>query len=122
MHIIKLPSKEIPIKWGMWAQRQYCERFNIPNPIAFFEQFQDEKNIQTLIPQLLLIAAEYAAIKQGAKFEYTLMDACEWCDEGGMDADGEIMKAFIYIISGHKVNLSEQNVSANSDIEKKTES
>ena len=124
MHIINIPSKEIPIKWGMWAQRQYCERFNIPDPIAFFEQFQDEKNIQTLIPQLLLIAAEYAAVKQGSTkaYEYTLMDACEWCDEGGMDADGEIMKAFIYIISGHKVNLSEQNVSANSDIEKKTES
>ena len=117
MHIIKLPSKEIPIKWGMWAQRQYCERFNIPDPIAFFEQFQDERNIQKLIPQLLLIGAEYAAIKTNSGVQYSLMDACEWVDEGGLDEDGEIMKAFIYIISGHKVNLSEENVSAN--IEKK---
>lgn len=122
MHIIKLPSQEIPIKWGMYAQRLYCERFNIPNPIAFFEQFQDEKNIQNTIPQLLLIGAEYAAIKQGVEFKATLVDACEWVDEGGLDIDGEIMKAFIYIIHGHKINLSEQNSFANSDIEKKTES
>lgn len=120
MHILKLPSKEIPIKWGMYAQRLYCERFNIPDPIAFFEQFQDERNIQKIIPQLLLIAAEYGAMKNGTKVEYSIVDACEWVDEGGMDADGEIMKAFIYIISGHKINLSEDNVNAN--LEKKTES
>lgn len=121
MHVIKLPSKDIPIKWGMWAQRQYCEKFNIPNPIAFFEQFQDTDNIQTIIPQLLLIGAEYALVKEGKECAYTLIDACEWIDEGGLDADGEIMKAFVYIIHGHKVNLSEEIVSAAND-EKKTES
>lgn len=122
MHIIKLPSQEIQIKWGMYAQRLYCERYNIPNPIAFFDQFADEKNIQNIIPQLLLIGAEYAAVKKGLEFTATLIDACEWCDEGGFDADGEIMKAFLYIIHGHKINLSEENVIANTDLEKKTES
>lgn len=121
MHIIKLPSQEIPIKWGMYAQRLYCERFNVPDPIAFFELLADERTIQNRVPELLLIGAEYAAMKQGAKVEYTLMDACEWCDEGGgLSPDGEIMKAFVYIISGHKINLSEDNVNAN--LEKKTES
>lgn len=122
MHVIKLQSKEIPIKWGMWAQRQYCERFNISDPIAFFELFTDERKIQDRIPELLLIGAEYAAIKQGSTdaYKYTLMDACEWCDEAGFAPDGEIMKAFIYIVNGHKINLSEENVNAN--LEKKTES
>ena len=120
MHILKLQSKEIPIKWGMYAQRLYCERHNVPDPIAFFEMFADQRNIQDRIPELLLIGAEYAAIKQGQEFKYNLVDACEWCDEGGFDAEGEIMKAFIYIISGHKVNLSEENSFAND--EKKTES
>jgi len=121
MHIIKLPSQEIQIKWGMYAQRLYCERYNIIDPIAFFEQFQDQRNIQKLIPQLLLIGAEYAAIKQGGQSIYTIVDACEWFDEGGeLSEDGEIMKAFIYIISGHKVNLSEDIVNPND--EKKTES
>ena len=120
MHIIKLPSQEIQIKWGMYAQRMYCERFNVSDPIAFFELFADERKIQDRIPELLLIGAEYAAMKAGTEFKYTLVDACEWCDEGGFDADGEIMKAFIYIINGHKINLSEENVIAN--LEKKTES
>ncbi len=111
MHIIKLPNSEITIKWGMYAMRLYCERYNLPDPIAFFEQFQDQRNIQKIVPQLLLIGAEYAAIKTGNKFEYTLVDACEWFDEGGeLAEDGEIMKAFIYIISGHKANLTDGNV------------
>ena len=121
MHIIKLPSQEIQIKWGMYAQRLYCERYNIIDPIAFFEQFQDQRNIQKLIPQLLLIGAEYAAIKQGGQSIYTIVDACEWFDQGGeLSEDGEIMKAFIYIIGGHKVNLSDGSSFANA--EKKTES
>lgn len=95
----------------MYAQRLYCERYNIPDPIAFFEQFKDERNIQTLVPQLLLIGAEYAALKNNTPHSYTIVDACEWFDEGGeLSEDGEIMKAFLYIISGHKVNLSETSV------------
>ena len=108
MHVIKLPSGNIEIKWGMYAQRLYCERYNIPDAIEFFEQFQDSRNIQKLVPQLLLIGAEYAALKSNKPQSYTIVDACEWFDEGGeLSEDGEIMKAFIYIISGHKVNLSE---------------
>lgn len=123
MHILKTPSQEVPLKWGMYAQRLYCEKYNVPNPIAFFKLFEDELTIQDRVPELLLIAAEYAAMKQGIDKKYTIVDACEWCDEcGGFKGEGAIMDAFIYIVSGHKVNLSEENVIATDNIEKKTES
>ncbi len=103
MHVIKLPSGNIEIKWGMYAQRLYCERYNIPDPIAFFEQFQDSRSIQVLVPQLLLIGAEYAALKSNTPRTYTIVDACEWFDEGGeLSEDGEIMKLFYTLLAAIK--------------------
>lgn len=111
MHVIELPSRKVNIQWGMYAQRLYCERYNIPDPIAFFEMFADERKLPDIIPQLLLIGAEYAAIKNKSDEKFTIIDACEWVDEGGgLSEDGEIMKAFVYIISGHKINLTENSI------------
>jgi hypothetical protein len=101
MYTIHLKDKSIPIHWGLWAQREYCRRNGINGPLEYAAVLSDENKILDAIPDLILLAAEYAAKKQGQPFTYTEIDACEWIDEmGGYSAESKVYDVFRYIVGG----------------------
>ena len=101
MYTIQLKEKNIPIHWGLWAQREYCRRKDIKTVTDYAAILSNPDTVLDAIPDMILLAAEYAAKKQGQPFSYTEMDVCEWIDEmGGYSEGSKVFDVFKYIVGG----------------------
>ena len=118
MYVLKLKDKEIQLRWGLWAQREYCRRKGINTVSEYAAVLGDGDSILNAIPDMILLAAEYACIKAGQPFNYTEIDVCEWIDEIGGYADGsKVFEIFRFIVGNGQIELSDP---VHSGEEKKT--
>lgn len=106
MFELKISSGTIQLKWGYWAMKKFCERHDF-KPTQYFEMLSNGNGVLDYVAELLVIAHEYAALKNGAA-KVDEVTVCEWIDEaGGVKADGVIMDFLKYLIATHTANTSE---------------
>jgi len=128
MFEFKLKDKTVPLKWGTWSMKRFCEikeivlneqdqklcqKLNKPYVEIKFTigQYFDligNGNIALEDVVIILQAAAEMATKGTAKF--TEFEVCEWIDEDGgiVNPNGQVKAFFQWIADSHLVNISEQ--------------
>ena len=119
MHTVTIKGKEVPVKWGMWANREFATRKGLNGTMEFLEFLQVPGALMDCFPEMVLLGIEYAAMKSGEKVEANESDILLWVDENGMLEDGTKSKDLLnYILSGGKeLSLTENPIESG---EKKT--
>lgn len=123
-----LPRKEFEItlesgeiiagKFGTWAVKRFCDQRKYT-----LKQMQDVFSNQAYgiadLAEFLLAAVEYKMRREGKKFEYSEMNACEWIDELGGAEGADLMKLF-----GHAADDAQESGEKKSSLngEKSSES
>lgn len=106
MFEFKLKDKTIPLKWGTWSMKRFCEIKGIT--IGQYFDIIGSGNISLEDVIVILQAAAEMATKGTVKF--TEFEVCEWIDEDGgiVNPNGQIKAFFQWIVDSHTVNTSEQ--------------
>jgi hypothetical protein len=105
MFEFKLKDKTVPLKWGTWSMKRFCEIKGIT--IGQYFDIIGGGNISLEDVIVILQAAAEMATKGTVKF--TEFEVCEWIDEDGgiVNPNGQIKAFFQWIIDSHTVNTSE---------------
>lgn len=105
MFEFKLKDKTIPLKWGTWSMKRFCEIKGIT--IGQYFDIIGGGNISLEDVIVILQAAAEMATKGTVKF--TEFEVCEWVDEDGgiVNPNGQIKAFFQWIVDSHTVNTSE---------------
>lgn len=105
MFEFKLKDKTIPLKWGTWSMKRFCEIKSIT--IGQYFDIIGGGNISLEDVIVILQAAAEMATKGTVKF--TEFEVCEWIDEDGgiVNPNGQIKAFFQWIVDSHTVNTSE---------------
>lgn len=105
MFEFKLKDKTIPLKWGTWSMKRFCEIKGIT--IGQYFDIIGGGNISLEDVIVILQAAAEMATKGTVKF--TEFEVCEWIDEDGgiVNPNGQIKAFFQWIVDSHTVNTSE---------------
>ena len=105
MFEFKLKDKTIPLKWGTWSMKRFCEIKCIT--IGQYFDIIGGGNISLEDVLVILQAAAEMATKGTVKF--TEFEVCEWIDEDGgiVNPNGQIKAFFQWIVDSHTVNTSE---------------
>lgn len=105
MFEFKLKDKTIPMKWGTWSMKRFCEIKGIT--IGQYFDIIGGGNISLEDVIVILQAAAEMAPKGTVKF--TEFEVCEWIDEDGgiVNPNGQIKAFFQWIVDSHTVNTSE---------------
>lgn len=106
MFEFKLKDKTIPLKWGTWSMKRFCEIKGIT--IGQYFDIIGNGNIGLEDVIVILQAAAEMATKGTVKF--TEFEVCEWIDADGgiINQDGQIKAFFQWIVDSHTVVTSEQ--------------
>lgn len=106
MFEFKLKDKTIPLKWGTWSMKRFCEIKGIT--IGQYFDIIGGGNISLEDVIVILQAAAEMATKGTVKF--TEFEVCEWIDEDGgiVNPNGQIKAFFQWIVDSHTVVTSEQ--------------
>lgn len=92
-----------PIRWGMWANREFANRKGLSGTMEYLEFLQTPGVMMDILPEMILLGAEYAAMKSGVKSTLTESEVLLWIDDNGMFEDGTKSKELMtYILSGGK--------------------
>ena len=104
MFEFKLKDKTIPLKWGTWSMKRFCEIKGIT--IGQYFDIIGGGNISLEDVIVILQAAAEMATKGTVKF--TEFEVCEWVDEDGgiINQDGQIKAFFQWIVDSHTVNVT----------------
>ena len=105
MFEFKLKDKTVPLKWGTWSMKRFCEIKGIT--IGQYFDIIGGGNISLEDVIVILQAAAEMATKGTVKF--TEFEVCEWIDEDGgiVNPNGQIKAFFQWIVDSHTVNTSE---------------
>lgn len=105
MFEFKLKDKTVPLKWGTWSMKRFCEIKGIT--IGQYFDIIGGGNIVLEDVIVILQAAAEMATKGTVKF--TEFEVCEWIDEDGgiVNPNGQIKSFFQWIVDSHTVNTSE---------------
>ena len=105
MFEFKLKDKTVPLKWGTWSMKRFCEIKGIT--IGQYFDIIGGGNIGLEDVIVILQAAAEMATKGTVKF--TEFEVCEWIDEDGgiVNPNGQIKAFFQWIVDSHTVNTSE---------------
>ena len=105
MFEFKLKDKTIPLKWGTWSMKRFCEIKGIT--IGQYFDIIGGGNISLEDVIVILQAAAEMATKGTVKF--TEFEVCEWIDEDGgiVNPNGQIKAFFQWIVDSHTVNSSD---------------
>lgn len=96
-----------PIKWGMWANREFANRKGLNGTMEYLEFLQTPGVMMDVFPEMVLLGAEYAAMRAGAKSTLTESEVLQWIDDNGMLESGLSKDLMTYILSGGKeISLS----------------
>jgi hypothetical protein len=106
MFEFKLKDKTIPLKWGTWSMKRFCEIKGITIGQYFELISQGEIGIEDVVT--MVQAAAEMATKGTVKF--TDFEVCEWIDDDGgiVNPDGQIKAFFEWVAASHVVNAAEQ--------------
>ena len=106
MFEFKLKDKTIPLTWGTWSMKRFCEIKGIT--IGQYFDIIGGGNISLEDVIVILQAAAEMATKGTVKF--TEFEVCEWIDEDGgiVNPNGQIKAFFQWIVDSHTVVTSEQ--------------
>lgn len=105
MFEFKLKDKTIPLKWGTWSMKRFCEIKGIT--IGQYFDIIGSGNISLEDVIVILQAAAEMATKGTVKF--TEFEVCDWIDEDGgiVNPNGQIKAFFQWIVDSHTVNSSD---------------
>lgn len=107
MFDFKLKDKTVPLNWGTWSMKRFCELKGVTINQYFDIIGNGEIKIEDVI--LMLQAAAEMATKGTIKF--TEFEVCEWIDEDGgiINPAGQIKQFFEWIAASHLVNATQTN-------------
>ena len=98
MFELKLETTTIPLKWGTWAMKRFCELENKTLMELIQVLSSGVYNLDTIV-HIVQSAAEsgYKSLKKPVDFEE--FDVCNWIDEvGGLTAkDGQLIEFMKYM-------------------------
>jgi hypothetical protein len=105
MFQFKAGEQTIPLIWGTWSMKRFCEIKGIT--ISEYFDIIGSGNIQISDVIIILQAAAEHGTKGTAKFSD--FEVCEWIDlDGGIvNPNGQIKAFFEWIAKSHLVNVSE---------------
>lgn len=105
MFEFKLKDKTIPLKWGTWSMKRFCEIKNIT--INDFFDIIGSGNIQLTDVIAMIQAAAEHGVKGAVKF--TEFEVCEWIDADGglLNPYGQIKGFFTFIAQSHLVDVKQ---------------
>jgi hypothetical protein len=105
MFDFKVGEKTVPLNWGTWSMKRFCEIKGIT--IVEYFDIIGSGNIQlTDVIAILQAAAEHGT-KGSVKF--TEFEVCEWIDADGgiVNPDGQIKGFFEWIAASHLVDVKQ---------------
>lgn len=104
MFEFKLKDKTVPLKWGTWSMKRFCEIKGIT--IGQYFDLIGSGNIALEDVVIILQAAAEMATKGTVKF--TEFEVCEWIDEDGgiVNPNGQVKQFFQWIADSQLVNLT----------------
>jgi hypothetical protein len=98
MYELKLKETTIPLRWGTWAMKRFCELENKTLMELINVLSSGVYNLDTIV-HIVQSAAEsgYKSLKRPVNFEE--FDVCNWIDEvGGLTAkDGQLVEFMKYM-------------------------
>ena len=98
MFELKLKETTIPLRWGTWAMKRFCELENKTLMDLINVLSSGVYNLDTIV-HIVQAAAEsgYKSLKKPIDFEE--FDVCNWIDEvGGLTAkDGQLVEFMKYM-------------------------
>lgn len=105
MFEFKVGDKTIPLQWGTWSMKRFCEIKNIT--INDFFDIIGSGNIQLTDVIAMIQAAAEHGVKGAVKF--TEFEVCEWIDADGglLNPDGQIKGFFTFIAQSHLVDVKQ---------------
>ena len=104
MFEFKLNDKTVPLNWGTWSMKRFCDIKGIT--IAQYFDIIGNGNIDLADVIVILQAAAEHGSKGTVKF--TEFEVCEWIDQDGgiVNPEGQIKAFFEWIANSHIVNAS----------------
>jgi hypothetical protein len=108
MYELKLKETTIPLRWGTWAMKRFCEleKKNLMELISVLSSGVYEMDT---IVHIVQASAEsgYKSLKKPIDFEE--FDVCDWIDEvGGLTAkDGQLVEFMKYMQNSMVPELKE---------------
>jgi hypothetical protein len=104
MFEFKLNDKTIPLNWGTWSMKRFCDIKGIT--IAQYFDIIGNGNIDLADVIVILQAAAEHGSKGTVKFSE--FEVCEWIDQDGgiVNPEGQIKAFFEWIANSHIVNAS----------------
>lgn len=105
MFEFKVGEMTIPLNWGTWSMKRFCEIKGIL--ITDYFDIIGSGNIQISDVIIMLQAAAEHGTKGTQKF--TDFEVCEWIDSDGgiINPEGQIKKFFEWVAQSHLVQASE---------------
>lgn len=98
MYELKLKTTTIPLRWGTWAMKRFCELENKTLMELIKVLSSGEYNLDTVV-HIVQASAEsgYKSLKKPVDFEE--FDVCDWIDEvGGLTAkEGQLVEFMKYM-------------------------
>ena len=119
MFELKTNNNTIPLKWGTWAMKRFCE-LEDKNLMQLIEVLSGGIYDLDTIVHIVQAAAEsgYKSLKK--PIDFTEFEVCEWIDEvGGLSAkDGQLID-FIKFMQTSMVPETKENAEVTKDKGKK---
>lgn len=105
MFEFKLKDKTVPLKWGTWSMKRFCEI----KGITIGQYFDIIANGNIALEDVIIILQSAAEMATKGTVKFTEFEVCEWIDEDGgiVNPNGQIKAFFQWIVDSHTVNTSE---------------
>ena len=108
MYELKLKETTIPLRWGTWAMKRFCE-LEQKNLMQLIEVLSSGVYDMDTIVHIVQASAEsgYKSLKKPIDFEE--FDVCDWIDQvGGLTAkDGQLVEFMTYMQNSMVPELKE---------------
>ena len=99
MFELKTANKSVPLKWGTWAMKRFCDLKKLSLNEFFTYLSRGEFSISDTV-LMLQSAAEYGYMKEKKPVDFDEVEICEWIDEtGGLGEGGQIYNFFSHVVN-----------------------